>query len=251
MPDDHLQQPLILPGDHEDEEKACRQTVPLTKRSSSRCAAGIAVALLAGGFLLAFFFLESCPLVAFKHKTRHGHVNYQATLKKNQQIEYAREFTAPCDYGILVFNVGPARNYLPYFYDIYQDAYVFSNNKKMCWAYPEYRGIQKGPFPWWVSGDPTSFDVPLGKTPVKISNRIVRPADAKNFTATKGGDFLIIGRGKFYTPFFYQSLKSQINSWGANDGDEHEFGDFGNVLENLTLAYVDDWEGAGEFEIMA
>lgn len=153
------------------------------------------------------------------HKV-HGHVSYQATLKPNNQIDYTREFTAPCDYGILVFNVGPAASYMPFKYDVYQDAYVFSNNDKLCWFYPTYRGIQKGPFPWWVQGDPTNFDVPTGLTMTKISHRIVRPAGSQNFDATKGGDYLIMAHHNFFTPAFYENLKDEINSWTDDDSDD-------------------------------
>jgi len=198
-----------------------------------------------------FVFLATFDYCDFRHKKHHGHVMYQAILRPNQQIDYTREFTAPCDYGILVFNIGPAANYLPYKYDIYQDAYVFSNNKKMCWAYPTYRGIQTGPFPWWIQGDPTSFDVPTGRIPTKISNRIVRPMGSKNITATKGGDFLIIARGKFYTPAFYKNLKATINSWTDNHDDSVADleKDFGSLLDNLTMVNMKAWE-AGELEIV-
>ena len=183
----------------------------------------------------------------FRRASRHGHVMYQATLQPDQQIEYTREFTAPCDFGILVFNIGPAAEYLPYKYDLYQDAYVFSNNKKMCWAYPSYRGIQRGPFPWWIQGDPTSFDVPTGKTPTKISSRVFRPIGSKNVTTPKGGDFLIMAHGKFYTPAFYKNLKATINSW--RDEDEVDEIDFGSVFANLTVVDMQAW-GAGQLEIL-
>jgi hypothetical protein len=205
-------------------------------------AVGVAVRCVASSFL-------------GNHHPNHGHVFYQATLKPNNQIEYAREFTAPCDYGILVFNVGPAAQYLPYEYDIYQDAYVFSNNKKMCWAYPTYRGIQKGPFPWWAQGDPTNIEVLTGLNPTRISHRVVRPAGAKNFTARKGGDYLVMAHHKFYTPLFYEHLKRTVNSWedddGDNDSDEMRFADF---LVHLSAADGDQGGKlpvSDEFEVEA
>ena len=204
--------------------------------------------ILCGALSLAAFLASSCcsknhqPVLS-GHHTHHGHVFYQATLKPNNQIEYAREFTAPCDHGILVFNVGPAADYLPYMYDIYQDAYVFSNNKKMCWAYPTYRGIQKGPFPWWVQGDPTSFDVLTGLTPTKISHRIVRPIGARNISAHKGGDYLIMAHHKFYTPTFYENLKNTVNSW-TDDDDNNDEGALFDALFDMALSveYKDDDE---------
>eukprot|EP00934_Nitzschia_sp_Nitz4_P005577 Nitzschia sp. Nitz4//scaffold247_size31676//4405//5181//NITZ4_007925-RA/size31676-processed-gene-0.32-mRNA-1//1//CDS//3329543940//5567//frame0 len=152
-----------------------------------------------------------------EHKHHKGHVLYQATLKKNNEIEYSREFTAPCDYGVLIFNVGPAKDFEPYLYDVYQDAYVHSNNEKLCLLYPYYRAIQKGPFPFWVTGDPTSFSVPTGHMLTKISSRIVRPRGSKNFTAAKGGDFLIMAKHNFYTVAFYEKLKDSIHQWSETD----------------------------------
>lgn len=249
MQDEELQQPLVH-GDESHGRTMTSDHLPSRGTTLLRRRDGIVMVLLFSLLLLAGPVLHHFSAISFRHKHHHGHVVYQATLKKNNQIEYAREFTAPCDYGVLVFNVGPAKDYLPYSYDIYQDAYVFSNNKKMCWLYPNYRAIQKGPFPWWVQGDPTSFDVPLGKKPQKISHRIVRPADAKNFTASKGGDFVIIGHHKFYTPSFYKSLKAKINSWTDDDDDGFDFGNFGSSLENTTLSYVgEEWEGAGKLQI--
>ena len=231
--DEELQAPLI----------AASGKAPPTIKQCHWCIRFVVATLVATCLLLPTVF-DCCN---FRHASRHGHVMYQATLKPNQQIEYTREFTAPCDFGILVFNIGPAAQYLPYKYDLYQDAYVFSNNKKMCWAYPSYRGIQRGPFPWWVQGDPTSFDVPTGKTPTKISSRIFRPLGSKNFTATKGGDFLIMAHGKFYTPTFYKDLKAAVNSW--TDDDEDDDMDFGSVLHNLTMVDMEAW-GAGQLEIL-
>lgn len=231
--DEELQAPLITASG----------TVPQTK-GHYRWRIGMLVTTLVSTCLLLPLVFDCC---SFRHTKYHGHVMYQATLKPNQQIEYTREFTAPCDFGILVFNIGPAAKYLPYKYDLYQDAYVFSNNKKMCWAYPSYRGIQRGPFPWWVQGDPTSFEVPTGKTPTKISSRVVRPLGSKNVTTPKGGDFLIMAHGRFYTPAFYKDLKATINSW--RDEDDNEEMDFGSVFENLTFVDMEAWE-AGQLELV-
>jgi hypothetical protein len=231
--DEELQAPLIMASDK----------VPQST-GSCRWRIGMVLATLVSSCLLFQAVFHSCNV---GRGSRHGHVMYQATLKPSQQIEYTREFTAPCDYGILVFNIGPAANYLPYKYDIYQDAYVFSNNKKMCWAYPSYRGIQKGPFPWWVQGDPTSFDVPTGLTPTRISSRVFRPIGSKNVTTPKGGDFLIMAHGKFYTPAFYKNLKATINSWRDEDDDDDI--DFGSVFENLDVVEMEAGE-AGQLEIV-
>lgn len=243
MQDEELQRPLFS-----DTGTTKRTSHPSSGRERSKisaCRIGILVALLAGLLVAVCTLTGPCSSTdGLSGHSKHGHVTYQATLKKNQQIEYVREFTAPCDFGILVFNVGPAAEYLPYKYDIYEDAYVFSNNKKMCWMYPTYRGIQRGPFPWWKQGDPTSFDVAVGKTPQKISNRIVRPADAKNITAYKGGDFIIMAKHRFYTPAFYQHLKDGINSWTGEDEEGDLVDAFGTLFDDF-----EDQE-TGEFEIL-
>lgn len=235
--DEELQKPLVTANTSQDDGQQSSSKIP-SSWARRRVLVVLAIVLSSGVFV-AHCCSAAKALQKSHHHSKHGHVNYQATLQPNNQIEYAREFTAPCDYGILVFNVGPAANYLPFQYDIYQDAYVFSNNKKLCWAYPTYRGIQKGPFPWWIQGDPTSFDVPTGKAASLISHRVVRPVDSKNITAHKGGDYLIMAHHKFYTPLFYENLKRKINSW-TDDGAEADFGDLfaSNAVEKI------DSEGA-------
>ena len=246
--DDDLQNPLL-----EEVPIVAENSPSAPEKEVRRFRPRFALLILCGALSLAAFLTFSCcsknrqSLLSGHHHTHHGHVFYQATLKPNNQIEYAREFTAPCDHGILVFNVGPAAEYLPYMYDIYQDAYVFSNNKKMCWAYPTYRGIQKGPFSWWVQGDPTSFDVLTGLTPTKISHRIVRPIGARNISAHKGGDFLIMAHHKFYTPTFYENLKHTVNSWTDDDEDDYESAGLFDALFDMTMSV--DYEGDDEEEL--
>jgi hypothetical protein len=242
LDDEELQSPL-LDGTPEVVETS------LKRATNWRIRAPLVSLVVVVALSLAVFGISCCSKnhsMLGHHHAYHGHVFYQATLKPNNQIEYAREFTAPCDHGILVFNIGPAADYLPYQYDVYQDAYVFSNNKKLCWAYPTYRGIQKGPFPWWVQGDPTSFDVSTGLTPIRISHRVVRPAHSKNFTAHKGGDYLIMAHHKFYTPAFYENLKHTVNSGTDEDLDMG--------FEQLLIAMTDD-DGtlpvSGEFQLDA
>lgn len=264
MEDCELQEPLVSTR-----EKVVGSSSPsFLSRSSSRACFALSglvsiIALTACGFWHSHHQTPPSPSASLEkhHKHHHGHITYQATLQKNNNIEYTREFTAPCDYGILVFNVGPAVDYEPYLYDIYQDAYVFSNNDKLCFLYPTYRAIQKGPFPWWVSGDPTSFDVPVGLTPTKISNRIVRPPNAKNISAKKGGDFLIMAHHKFYTPAFYERLKQTINHWSDDDapGDLESLEELlllqvkmesQNTTTTTTMFSMHEW-GSGDFEIIA
>merc|ERR1712196_297756 len=119
----------------------------------------------------------------------------------------------------------------------------------MCWAYPTYRGIQRGPFPFWVTGDPTSFDVPVGMNPVKISHRVVKPKNAKNVSITRGGDYLIIGHHKFYTPEFYHRLKATINGWDAYADHQDYEGSIATLSANITVVDLDNWYG-GDLEVL-
>lgn len=75
----------------------------------------------------------------------------------------------------------------------------------------------------------------------KISNRIVRPAQSKDLPAKRGGDFLIVAKGNFYTPDFYKGLKNAIQHWK----DEDDFGDFSSVTQDLTLLDQDEWNVGG------
>ena len=139
-------------------------------------------------------------------------------------VVYKRIFTAPCGDGMLVFNVGPAPQYEPYYYDLYEDAYAYSDNGGLCVLYPSYRGIQTSPYPLWTARDKTEQTVKLGDVPNKISMRVAVPPGTKPFNHSdvkyKGGDFLIIRPGKFYNPTYYKHLKSEINSWPATVQEE-------------------------------
>lgn len=248
--DEELQQPLIDEG----EGSACPDKAHSNKSTVlSRVFSIVGVGLIVVSIGLVFAVcgaLHHCDPTSFlqknfgHHKHHHAHISYQAVLQPNNEIEYSREFSVPCGYGILVFNIGPALDYEPFMYDIYQDAYVYSNNQKMCWVYPSYRGIQKGPFPFWVQGDPTSLDVPTGQVLNKISSRIVRPTKSKDFSAVKGGDFLVVAKGNFYTPAFYKNLKNTVQGW-KGEGDIGNFGDFEDLLEDVTVLDTTAWE-AGE-----
>ena len=56
------------------------------------------------------------------HPHHHGRVVY-LTESTSDGIKYKRVFTVPCGDGMLVFNVGPAAEYEPFAYDVYEDAY--------------------------------------------------------------------------------------------------------------------------------
>jgi hypothetical protein len=136
---------------------------------------------------------------------------------KDDAVVYKRIFTAPCGNGMLVFNVGPAAEYEPYTYELYEDAYAYSNNGGLCFLYPSYQGIQTSPYPLWTARDKTEQTVKLGDVPNKISTRVAVPPGTKSFnhsdTKYRGGDFLLIRDGNFYNPTYYKHLKAEINSW--------------------------------------
>ena len=161
--------------------------------------------------------LDKMPEIKPLHPHHHGTVLYSTTRTKEGHVEYARQFTAPCGFGILVFNIGPAADYAPYNYDIRDDAYVYSDNQGLCFFYPSYKGIQKGPAPFWEPQDPTKFDVKLGHELVKISSRVIIPPKTKDFDPVRGGDFLIMAKHNFYTPAYYQTLQAMIHHWDAED----------------------------------
>jgi hypothetical protein len=148
----------------------------------------------------------------------HGDVIFLTEkVDGTDHYKYKREFTVPCGYGILVFNIGPALENQPYSYDIYQDNYAYSDNSGLCVIYPSYKGEQEADFPLWEPSDPTQMTIALGDTPTKISTRIVTPVKSKQFDASKkGGDFCIMRSGNFYNPDYYKHLKHEINTWPQN-----------------------------------
>jgi hypothetical protein len=148
----------------------------------------------------------------------HGDVIFLTEkVDGTDHYKYKREFTVPCGYGILVFNIGPALENQPYSYDIYQDNYAYSDNSGLCVIYPSYKGEQEADFPLWEPSDPTQMTIALGDTPTKISTRVVAPNYSKPFDASKkGGDFCIMRSGNFYNPDYYKHLKHEINTWPQN-----------------------------------
>ena len=110
-----------------------------------------------------------------------------------------------------IFNIGPAAQYEPFAYDIYEDAYAYSNNGGLCVLYPSYKGVQTSQTILWNPTDPTSRQVPLGDHPNKISTRVVQPPKTKNHTA-RGGDFLIIRKGNFYNPGYYKHVQELVHN---------------------------------------
>ena len=164
-----------------------------------------------------------------------GHVSYVTEISSDRNhLIYKRIFNAPCGYGMLVFNVGPAAVYEPYTYELYDDAYAYSNNEGLCVLYPSYNGIQESTAPLWSFNDELEMTVPLGDTPTQISTRIVIPPNTKPINTTDptkyhGGDYLIIQDGNFYNPTYYKNLKELINHWPPTVMKE----DIPNLLSEL------------------
>lgn len=146
------------------------------------------------------------------HPHHDGRVVYLAE-ETSGGILYKRIFTVPCHYGMLVFNVAPAAKYEPYSYDIYEDAYAYSDNKGLCVLYPSYTGIQTSAQPMWNPNDLTDQTVGLGDTPTKISSRVVKMPGTKDMDPKRGGDFVIMREGNFYNPGYYKHLQSEIHRW--------------------------------------
>jgi len=163
-------------------------------------------------------------------KPRHsGSVHYSAVINPDGTTTYRRDVNAPCDYGMLVFNVGPADDSLPFQYDLYEDAYLWSDNSGLCIFYPTYTGYQLGPKPWWTLGvDPTTVnlrDLVADVTHMhRISSRLVIPkhasANSKTIDKDRAGDYIILAHHNFYDINYYKQLKSYVNSWVTkNDTD--------------------------------
>ncbi|GAX09754.1 hypothetical protein FisN_11Lh278 [Fistulifera solaris] len=150
-------------------------------------------------------------------KLHHGTVEY-LTEDTGEGRYYRREFTIPCGYGMLAFNIGPAKENLPYSFDVYDDAYIFSDNAGLCLLYPSYRGYQNGTEPFWEVDDPTFQQVPLGPW-TKVSHKINKKLHTKEINAAvkaRGGDYVIMDKGNFYDPRYYQRLKAVVNSWSSS-----------------------------------
>lgn len=177
------------------------------------------------------------------HPVHTGSAQYSSGMDSDGTITYRRDINAPCDYGILIFNIGPSADDLPYHWDVYADAYIWSDNGGLCILNPTYTGFQvshDGPF-WRPGYDPTTVkfkDLVNRFTHMhRISSRMLGPEDgAPNHTNEinhkKGGDYVMMTKGDFYNVDYYQRLKAFVNSWGPNgyepnvdenNEDEEEF----------------------------
>jgi hypothetical protein len=183
------------------------------------------------------------------HPVHTGSVQYSSVMDPSEVVTYRRDIHAPCDFGMLVFNVGPSKDELPYHYDLYGDAYLWSDNGGLCILYPTYTGYQistDGPF-WRPGYDPTTVrfgDLVAGPRHMhKISSRIMGPpgGGAKKHAAeidpARAGDYVIMGKHDFYGINYYKQLKNYVNSWGAtgpNDEESAEMDDLGWVVSDAT-----------------
>ena len=142
------------------------------------------------------------------HPHHHATVRYTSRMEPGGNISYRREITAPCDHGMLLFSIGPARDDLPYKYDVYDDAYLFSDNKGLCIRYPDYTGYQVSKSPFWNPTDPMTIEL-KDLDPNKmhwISSREVNPSHSKKSVDKKIiGDYAVIAKHSFYTPHYYVS----------------------------------------------
>ena len=156
-------------------------------------------------------------------KLHHGEVLYTTVQDPDVGRYYKREFLIPCGYGLLVFNIGPADQAMPYQFDVYDDGYVYSDNGGLCWLYPSYRAHQNDTEPFWNPTDATSFRVPLSQEPLdmtKISTRINEHPHTKAMNEKiqkHGGDYLVMAKHNFYTPHYYRALKAVVNSWKVGE----------------------------------
>ena len=162
------------------------------------------------------------------HPVHTGSVQYSSVMEADGTVTYRRDIHAPCNYGMLVFNVGPSKDDLPYHYDLYGDAYLFSDNGGLCILYPTYTGYQVSPYgPFWKPGyDPATVkfrDLVTGVRHMhRISSRILSPPSggatqhSEEISKLMAGDYIIMGKHNFYSINYYKQLKEYINSWGPN-----------------------------------
>jgi hypothetical protein len=150
------------------------------------------------------------------HPHHSGRVRYSSSMNSAGKVQYRRDINAPCNFGMLLFTVGLAKDDMPYTYEVYGDAYLFSDNKGLCLFYPSYNGYQVADRPFWNAMDPTSIEIkPLDARKMHwISSRVVNPYHSKKkFNPKLTGDYIVIAKGDFYTPHYYQALKDTINHW--------------------------------------
>ncbi|KAL3937747.1 MAG: hypothetical protein SGBAC_007208 [Bacillariaceae sp.] len=150
------------------------------------------------------------------HPHHSASVTYSSQMGPDGHVEYRRDINAPCEFGMLLFSVGPAKDDLPYTYELYNDAYLYSDNNGLCMFYPSYNGYQTSSVPLQSPSDPLQVILkPLDKSIMHwISSRVFDPHRSnKKWDRTKVGDYAIIAKHNFYNPGYYKGLKAEINAW--------------------------------------
>jgi len=195
---------------------------PLLMSSSNSfpsASAATSASMLRGTTTTTASFLPLPPIPPF-HPHHSGSVQYSSVMN-NGQISYRREVDAPCDNGMLIFTVGVAAKALPYEYDLYQEAYLYSNNAGLCILNPTYSGYQLSHTPWWTVGvDPMTViftNLILDPSSMhRVSSRqlhnMQNPTTA-GIDPNKLGDYVIMAKHDFYNINYYKQLKAYINSW--------------------------------------
>eukprot|EP00980_Cylindrotheca_fusiformis_P027679 scaffold22048_cov73-Cylindrotheca_fusiformis.AAC.1 len=155
------------------------------------------------------------PIPPF-HPHHTAFVTYSAHMSSGGSVEYRRDTRVPCNYGMLVFTVGLAKDDLPYRYEIYNDVYLFSDNHSLCIWNPWYTGYQVSHDPFWTLADPTSIEVKhLDEDKMHwISSRVINPyGSKKKYDRQKTGDYIVVAKHDFYDVHYYQALKAAVNQW--------------------------------------
>lgn len=150
------------------------------------------------------------------HPHHGGVVTYSSHMSSDGSVEYRRDIKAPCDHGMLVFSVGLAKDSMPYTYEIYNDAYLYSSNNGLCILNPWFTGYQVSKNPFWNPTDPMRIDIkPLNLNVMHwISSRVVDPYHSKKkYDRKLTGDYVVMAKHDFYNAHYYQELKATINGW--------------------------------------
>lgn len=179
------------------------------------------------------------------HPHHTGVAHYSSTMDADGTIIYRRDIRTPCNNGLLVFNVGPSKDEMPYHWEVYADAYIWSDNGGLCILYPEYTAFQLSQYgPFWRKGiDPTTvtFTNLIDDFHVmhRISSRMLGPPEGapehtKQINHEKGGDYVMMFKGDFYDVGYYQRLKAFVNSWGPDGWGPHHEQEGWMILDGAT-----------------
>lgn len=164
------------------------------------------------------------PIPPF-HPRHVGSIHY-SSIMKDGTITYRREINAPCDNGMLIFTVGVASKEKSYEYELYDEAYLYSDNTGLCILYPTYTGYQISSQPFWTMGvDPETVTftnlISDPSSMHRVSSRELKIINPKNSTNNiekdKLGDYIIMAKHNFYNVDYYKQLKAYINSWKTRD----------------------------------